>query len=172
MITPHTEKAARRFLHNNSMIKQRRQVKTGPLTYLAKYVAKDCCIRVLLCPNIVKERSRHKRVLRETFDTVNPTSVSHAWNTVSVCEIKEDPHFKVHAVYAMQFSGKFCLDWKAQFSWVKDFKIADILLIWENTPCLNCVKWLEAINFLFPIQRLHNKAPLGISLVVNYEMIP
>lgn len=59
MITPHTEKAAGRFLHNDSTIKQRREVKAGPIFPI-------CCKKIVyiplpLWPSIVKERNGDKK---------------------------------------------------------------------------------------------------------------
>lgn len=89
------------------MIKQRKQVKTGPLSYLCKMLQSIVCIPVPLWLSIVKERiGREKRsALSVTCETAAPTTPFCESCMDTVCEFVKTKHsFLNHVVAATLFS--------------------------------------------------------------------
>lgn len=121
MTTPHhTEKAAGRFLHNDSTIKQRRQVKTGPLTYLSvclhpSYtVAKHC------------DREAHRRVSSVTSYTPTPPPPSCVMH--GHCENKAVLYIACSGCYAM-----FWIRLRLNFDRTRKLKLLSKILFFYDT---------------------------------------
>lgn len=92
MITPHTEKAARRFLHIDSMIRQRRKVKTGPLTLRPRNAEKS--IWIPLWPaSMVGEKKGSQKGFQSCLGYMNPSFCESCMKTVSVGGKKKEDMF-------------------------------------------------------------------------------